>query len=137
MNQNEIIGYNHLLSLGYKPSEIKFNYKTSPDFITSDGKGWEVKNIDSLHFSEYQMFMPLDTNIILVDNNNKPTVFRFDFILQFVTQPICCLLRYEKSRMIKEKLQYKEFKEQIMIETMRKDLANANNLMVINKENKQ
>ena len=30
---------------GYDPEAVAFQYRTSPDFRTSDGRGWEVKRV--------------------------------------------------------------------------------------------
>ncbi len=73
MNKNEIIGYNYLLSLGYKENNITFHKMMSPDFVTSDGKGWEVKvkpkrcsGIKHI-FTPKQFSLPDNTEIIFVD----------------------------------------------------------------------
>lgn len=43
MNKTETLAYQWLQDDGYSVSDIIFRPRTSPDFITADGKGWEVK----------------------------------------------------------------------------------------------
>lgn len=43
MNETEKIAYKYLLSLGYADSDIRYHTNISPDFVTRDGKRWEVK----------------------------------------------------------------------------------------------
>jgi len=45
MNKSEIKGYNWLISKGYTESDIIFQGRSTPDFLTSDGKGWEIKRL--------------------------------------------------------------------------------------------
>lgn len=72
MNCREKHAYNYLLSLGYAEKDIKFNKMASPDFITSDGKLWEVKPDMTLsihNFTWKQLYcMPMDTIILLVND---------------------------------------------------------------------
>lgn len=43
MRPTESAAHCWLVSQGYAPNEITFQYASSPDFVTPDGKGWEVK----------------------------------------------------------------------------------------------
>ncbi len=43
MNPTETATYPWLMRQGYEPEEIYFRYRLNPDFLTADGKGWEVK----------------------------------------------------------------------------------------------
>lgn len=43
MNKTETLAYQWLQDQGYSVSDIIFRKTDSPDFITADGKGWEVK----------------------------------------------------------------------------------------------
>ena len=45
MNKSEVKGYNWLLSKGYTKNDIVFQARNTPDFLTSDGLGWEVKKV--------------------------------------------------------------------------------------------
>jgi len=45
MNKSEIKGYNWLISKGYTESDIVFQGRSTPDFLTSDDKGWEIKRL--------------------------------------------------------------------------------------------
>lgn len=47
MNPTEKIAYNYLLKIGYNSTDITFQRNKSPDFITKDGKRYEVKKIMS------------------------------------------------------------------------------------------
>lgn len=71
MNASEKVAYQYLQTLGYTDSQIEFQSRRSPDFLTSDGKGWEVKLIrqNSITFSQVQinqLKMHSDVAIILV-----------------------------------------------------------------------
>ena len=86
MNKAEKIGYNFLLELGYKPKQIVFDAHSSPDFMTFDNKGWEVKDVGrgkTSHFTMNQLsFMSLDVNIIVIKNNGVLQVAPLWFVLQ-------------------------------------------------------
>jgi hypothetical protein len=43
MNKTETKAYNWLLNKGYKPKDIVFQKRNTPDYLTSDRKGYEVK----------------------------------------------------------------------------------------------
>lgn len=43
MNVTETAAFNWLLNRGYSPDQITYQYASSPDFVTADGRGWEVK----------------------------------------------------------------------------------------------
>ena len=43
MNKTERLAYEWLLTQGYDSSGIIFRHRASPDFLTSDSIGWEVK----------------------------------------------------------------------------------------------
>jgi len=76
MNNTERIAYVYLQSLGYR--NIKYNKNISPDFETSDGKGWEVKPYPNYQFTDNQfMDMDYNSNIIFVDKNKEIFVAKF------------------------------------------------------------
>ncbi len=54
MNQSERKLEQLLLSRGYTPEEILYQPGKSPDFVTSDGKGWEAKRL----YGEKIIFYP-------------------------------------------------------------------------------
>lgn len=43
MNATERATYEWLKRRGYEEQDIEFQYASSPDFVTGDGRGWEVK----------------------------------------------------------------------------------------------
>jgi len=72
INKSEIKGYNWLLSKGYKESEINFRVCDTPDFITLDGSGWEIKRVlkkNKIYMSKSQF------ERLKLMNNTKVVVF--------------------------------------------------------------
>lgn len=57
MNQTETLAYEWLIAQGYSQEQIAFQRRRSPDFVTADGKGWEVKLVreNSIIFSTSQL----------------------------------------------------------------------------------
>ena len=49
LNKTERKAYAWLLSKGYAEDEIIFQGRSTPDFLTSDGKGWEAKLVYGIH----------------------------------------------------------------------------------------
>ena len=43
MNRTELVTFDWLLTQGYTESDITFQRRRSPDFLTADGKCWETK----------------------------------------------------------------------------------------------
>ena len=43
MNKTQQKAYDWLLTQGYTSKDIVFQPRKTPDFLTSDGKGWEAK----------------------------------------------------------------------------------------------
>ena len=79
MNKTEQHAYNWLINIkNYKPIEIKFQYNNTPDFVTADGKGYEVKKIckGAIQFHDVQVvtLRKNPNNVILVfdDSGNLP-----------------------------------------------------------------
>ncbi len=71
-NPSELVAYNYLLSLGYKPEDIIFRNQISPDFLTIDGLQWEckLKNIwGKITFTNNQHEMHLSTRVLIVSRN--------------------------------------------------------------------
>ena len=56
MNRTESKAYHWLETIGYKPQEITYRARLTPDFITNDGKGFEAKRAlsHSIWFYEKQ-----------------------------------------------------------------------------------
>lgn len=81
MNKTEKIAYKYLLSLGYVGSDIRFHSNISPDFVTRDGKRWEVKKGSdkrkAIFTSAQLLFMDFNTTIIFVANDNIITTRPF------------------------------------------------------------
>ena len=81
LNKTEIKGYNWLLSKGYSINDIKFQCNITPDFLTSDGKGWEIKRI----FARNKIFMSVlqfkrikqmvDTQVVIFNDESAPPIF--------------------------------------------------------------
>jgi hypothetical protein len=82
MNPSEKIAYDYLKSLGYLEKDILYNHSTSPDFITVDGKWWEVKKVDIFSnicftYNQLELYNYHNTNIILVFNGTILTILQF------------------------------------------------------------
>ncbi len=45
MHKSETKGYSWLLKQGYSEEDIVYQKRKNPDFLTSDGKGFEVKRL--------------------------------------------------------------------------------------------
>lgn len=58
LNETERAGY-FWLRRQYDDADIEFQVRASPDFLTTDGKGWEIKLIrqNVITFSSYQLAM--------------------------------------------------------------------------------
>ena len=76
LNKTEIKGYNWLLSKGYLKSDITFYGRSTPDFITSDGCGWEVK----LKIGKSRFWMS-NSQYTRLKNMENTTVVVFDDII--------------------------------------------------------
>lgn len=48
---------------GYAADEITFHHSVSPDFTTSDGKGWEVKRLVSQGYTTFTMRQVVEFHI--------------------------------------------------------------------------
>ena len=78
INKSEIKGYNWLLSKGYKESEINFRVCDTPDFITLDGRGWEIKRVynNQIYMSKSQFerlkLMNNTQVVIFIDEDELP-----------------------------------------------------------------
>jgi len=77
----EIIAHQHLIDKGYKENDIYYYSANSPDFLTSDGIGWEVKHKENIKFSPNQYYMDYNTVLLLVDENEKVTEQMFYEVL--------------------------------------------------------
>jgi predicted DNA binding CopG/RHH family protein len=71
LTYTEKIAFNWLLSSGYKITEIVHKGNGNPDFLCSDGKGYEVKSNNDFTFTEKQVAILRDTDIILVVKEGK------------------------------------------------------------------
>lgn len=81
MYDSEIIAHQYLIEKGYKEEDINYYSANSPDFITSDGIGWEVKHKENIKFSPNQYYMDYNTVLLLVDENGKVTEQMFYEVL--------------------------------------------------------
>lgn len=77
MNKTELVGYRWLLSQGYSEKEIVFQRRKTPDFITSDGRGYEIKlkraNTIVLFESQFKTLIGLKNTFILVFGGDDTT----------------------------------------------------------------
>lgn len=77
-NITEEKGYKYLLSKGYSETDIVFQRRDSPDFLTADNKGFDVKrkygNVIWFSESQFLKIKSLDNIEILVfnDESNLP-----------------------------------------------------------------
>lgn len=76
MNEIEQKAYNWLISeLKYIPTQISFRRRKTPDFITSDGKGFEIKytmsNVLLIQKSQFKVLKKLDNVLVVVYKNNS------------------------------------------------------------------
>lgn len=81
MNAAEERGYAWLLECGYRPAQIEFQPNRSPDFLTSDGRGFEVKaptNDRGIYFETSQMRSLAGTTVVIFDFDGTQTVAPFD-----------------------------------------------------------
>lgn len=79
MNESEELVYNWLIKTKkYKANEIRFQIRTSPDFICEDGKGYEAKRLNgsSITFSSSQLddLKKNNSTIIVTDNAKKEII---------------------------------------------------------------
>ncbi len=87
MDRFETRAYRWLISQGYKEDDIIFRFHGTPDFITKDGKGWEVKtmkyktgNIQSITFSGNQIYVLMEavnTYILVYKYHDKDDVYDY------------------------------------------------------------
>ena len=76
MNKTEEKGLRWLLTQ-YPAGDIRYQHRHSPDFVTSDGKGWEVKLLreGTIVFSEDQLeaaSRPPDCLVLVFDGSAVP-----------------------------------------------------------------
>lgn len=73
INKTELMALKWLKQQGYKDSEILKKFNSSPDFVCTDGKGYEVKFLygDRLLFSDIQSKALKDNDLILVFNRDN------------------------------------------------------------------
>lgn len=80
MNVSEKIVYNWLIKTKkYKANEIRYQSRTSPDFICEDGKGYEAKRLNgnSITFSSSQIDnLEKNNSIIVVTDNEKGKIIK-------------------------------------------------------------
>jgi len=85
MNKTETLAYAWLIEQGYSEADITFRHRQSPDFLTEDGKGWEVKlaRQKQVVFSETQIIQLRehpDVTILIFDDP-EPLVAPFSSLL--------------------------------------------------------
>ena len=78
MNKSEIKGLNWLISNGYSEQEIVFQARRTPDFLTSDGKGWEVKKVYGkntfwMSISQFERIKLMKNTTIVIFNDEFDT----------------------------------------------------------------
>lgn len=78
MNKTESKAYNWLLSKGYDELDIVFQGRGTPDFLTADGKGWEIKLVYGAHTiwmtnSQYGRIKEMDNVCIVVYTADSKT----------------------------------------------------------------
>lgn len=76
MNKIEVKAFKYLIEeMGYSKNSIKFRCHASPDFITSDGCGYEIKrNVSNcIYFqkSQFEKLKNVNNVYILVFNDNE------------------------------------------------------------------
>lgn len=82
MNKSEIKGFNWLLKKGYTKKEIIFQARGTPDFLTADDRGYEVKFIHGrktkmiyLTHGQYEKIISGDYEILaFYDDKNEPLI---------------------------------------------------------------
>ena len=78
MNKSEIKGLNWLISKEYLEQEIVFQARKTPDFLTSDGKGWEVKKVYGkntiwMSASQFERIKTMKNTTVVVFNDESDT----------------------------------------------------------------
>ncbi len=80
MNKVQQKAYNWLISQNYNEKNIVFQARKTPDFLTSDGKGFEVKLLygkSTIWFfdSQFDLLTKMkNTNIIVFDSINDTPI---------------------------------------------------------------
>lgn len=122
---NEMKAFIYLTEvMGYAKTDIKFQYNASPDYVTRDGIGYEIKtntyNSIYFHRSQFELLKILNNTTILVfDNNDNIPILIFPSNIMSENKAINGIkisvfensnlgrLRLEKNRLLK----YKRAKE--------------------------
>lgn len=75
MNTTEQKAFNWLLTQGYTNKDIVFQKRETPDFLTSDNKGYEVKllygNVVWLYNNQIEELYNMDNTFVIVFDKNK------------------------------------------------------------------
>lgn len=90
MNESEKVAFKYLCEQGYLETDIKFQSRSSPDFITLDNKKWEVKRVfhNSIFFTYSQKyeFPKHDINVIITTKKEIVCVIPYSEISTIITE---------------------------------------------------